>query len=101
MDERRQHFRLAMPIEGSWHGASGANVCRIADVSIGGCFIQSLATPTPGEATNVTMHVGPDDTLTLRGLVVYVERGMGFAVSFQDVPAEAAAKIRKLIEERA
>lgn len=90
-----------MPIEGSWHGASGANVCRIADVSIGGCFIQSLATPTPGEATDVTMHLGPNDPLMLRGLVVYVERGMGFAVAFQDVSAEATAKIQKLIDGRA
>ncbi|MGH7635811.1 MAG: PilZ domain-containing protein, partial [Gemmatimonadaceae bacterium] len=42
MDERRQHPRLAIPIQGSWRGASGGSQCRIADVSAGGCFVQSL-----------------------------------------------------------
>lgn len=100
MDERRQHFRLAVPIEGSWHGASGATTCRIADISVGGCFIQSLAAPSPGESTEVTMQLGAGGPLTVRGIVVYVERGMGFAVSFQDVSPAAQAQIQRLIAER-
>lgn len=100
MDERRQNIRLALPIDASWHGSSGAGMCRIADISVGGCFIQSLATPAPGESTEVTMQLGQQDPLTLRGTVVYVERGMGFALSFQQVSPEAAERIQKLIAER-
>lgn len=100
MDERRQHSRLSMPIEGSWHGASGASVCRIADVSVGGCFVQSLATPAPGEITDVTLQLGASEPLVVHGKVVYVERGMGFAVAFQDVSPSTAEHLRRVIAER-
>lgn len=100
MGERRQHFRLAVPIDATWHGASGASACRVADISVGGCFVQSLATPTSGESTVVTMQIGPQDVLTVRGKVVYVERGMGFALSFHDVAPDAASRIQQLIEAR-
>ena len=59
-EERRQHQRVMRPFEGNWRGASGANNCRISDVSLGGCFVQTLATPTAGDETHVTITFGKD-----------------------------------------
>jgi hypothetical protein len=97
-DERRKYRRLSHPFEGSWTGASGgASRCRIGDISLGGCFIQSLATPTPGEATTITFEVG-SHRLSFDGTVVYNEPGMGFAVQFGAVRAEELAELGRLLE---
>ncbi len=42
--ERRTH-RRAGPFEGAWSGASGSSGVRIADLSEGGCFVESLIVP--------------------------------------------------------
>ncbi|MEZ5316270.1 MAG: PilZ domain-containing protein [Vicinamibacterales bacterium] len=81
-EERRQHPRIQQPFEGSWSGASGATSCRIGDLSLGGCFIQSLASPNAGETTTVTINFGGDHAMSFKGTVVYAEDAMGFAVKF-------------------
>ena len=94
--ERRHFDRISRPFEGSWNGSSGATPCRIADISLGGCFVQSLANPSPGESTTVTVTIG-DHRLSFPGSVVYSEPGMGFAVRFKDVPEEELAELGRLL----
>jgi len=96
--ERRQHQRLARPFEGSWRGASGANRCRIVDLSLGGCFIETLATPTAGDETRVTINLGPGMEMTFSGSVIYVEAKMGFAVKFHDLDPQAAEQVAQMLE---
>lgn len=97
-EERRKHRRVSHPFEGSWTGASGgAARCRIGDISLGGCFIQSLATPTPGEATTITFEIG-SHRLSFHGAVVYNEPGMGFAVRFGAVPPDELAELARLLD---
>jgi Tfp pilus assembly protein PilZ len=86
------------PFEGSWRGASGANSCRISDVSLGGCFVQTLATPTAGEETHVTITFGKDVSMTFAGKVIYIEPSMGFAVKFNELDGEASDEVRRLID---
>lgn len=97
--ERREHHRVARPIEGSWRGASGGSPCRIADVSMGGCFVQTLTGPTRGEMTVVTIQHGPDPALSLGGEVVYVERGMGFAVRFNALSPDEQKQLQRLVDQ--
>lgn len=98
-DERRQHDRLTRPLEASWHGASGASPCRIGDLGLGGCFVQSLAIPVKSESTVVTIAMG-DRTLTLTGTVVYTEPGMGFALQFTQMPESNLGQLAALLESR-
>jgi hypothetical protein len=87
--ERRQHFRLTRPFDGSWRGASGDSPCRISDISLGGCFVQSVSSPEKGEETTVTIVLNDERTIAMSGTVVYVEPHMGFAVRFRRLePAE-------------
>lgn len=95
--ERRQYTRLAYPLEGSWSGASGATRCRISDISVTGCFIQSLAAPAVGEEITIAVEFGPDATQTVNGRVAYIERGMGFGVEFVDVDAGTTAAVERAI----
>jgi hypothetical protein len=95
--ERRQHERYARALEGQWNGASGTGKCRISDISLGGCFIESLAMPAVGEDTTVTIHLG-SHRLALAGRIVYVEHGMGFSVQFQDVHTDHIEQLVELLK---
>lgn len=95
--ERRRHPRIMRPFEGTWSGASGAAPCRIGDISLGGCFVESRATPAPGEATVVSVVV-TGHTFSFAGTVVQTHPGMGFSVKFDDVSPEAANQLERLFE---
>lgn len=85
--ERRQHPRVHRPLDGIWNGPSGTGPCRIADISVGGCFIESRALPPVGETAVITVNIGAH-ALSFTGEVLYVESNMGFAVKFRPIPAD-------------
>lgn len=95
--ERRQHERIVKLFEGRWQGASGSGDCRIADLGVGGCFIQTLAMPAIGEKTVVTVKIGAHE-LPFHGKILYVESGMGFAVQFQDIPKDDLNDLARLVK---
>ncbi|HKV99596.1 MAG TPA: PilZ domain-containing protein [Vicinamibacterales bacterium] len=96
--ERRQHKRVTRPFEGSWRGASGGSSCRISDVSLGGCFVQTLATPSAGDETHVTITFGKDLSMTFVGKVAYVEPKMGFAVKFNELDGDGTEAVQRLLD---
>ncbi len=98
--DRRQHPRVARLFVGQWHASSGAAHVRVADLSVGGCFVQSLSSPAMGETTSVTVTVG-DHTFTFSGRVVHIDRGIGFSMKFGPVPAAEADTLTRLLEELA
>ena len=97
-EERRLHPRVARPFEGTWTGAAGTTRCRIADISTGGCFVQTLALPATGETTSVTIAIGTSHAITFTGTVVYVDPGMGFAVQFTPLATGNADELRRLLQ---
>lgn len=96
--ERRQFLRLAKPFDGSWRGASGSAPCRITDISLGGCFVQSVAAPMPGEETTVTIALTGDRTVAFSGHVVYTEPHMGFAIRFRQLDAAEREELGRIID---
>jgi len=67
-------------------------------VSLGGCFVQTLATPTAGDETQVTIAFGNDLSMTFAGKVIYVEPTMGFAVKFNELNDDGSEEIRRLLD---
>jgi hypothetical protein len=96
--DRRKHQRLGRPFDGTWKGSSGANKCRVSDLSIGGCFVETLATPTAGEETHVTITFGAEHSMTFSGAVIYVEPKMGFAVKFHELTGEGSAELERVLD---
>jgi hypothetical protein len=96
-DERRKHQRVMRPFDGTFSGASGgATRCRITDISLGGCFIQSLSSPTPGDTTIASVIIG-NHTLSFPGTVIYVDSTIGFAVQFKQIPEEELDELARLL----
>lgn len=85
-----------IPLEGTWTGASGAAVCRISDISWGGCFIQTKAEPRIGERTEVTVSVG-GQKVCVAGTVVHLDKPMGFSVQFDELSSEQLEALKPLL----
>lgn len=81
--ERRHDKRFHGPFDGGWNGESGVRECRITDLSVGGCFVDSLSSNSIGTKVEVFLEIAAR-TLRLRAEVVYVDKVQGFAVSFTD-----------------
>lgn len=94
--ERRSHSRLARWFDGSWRGGSGANRCRVSDVSLSGCFVNSLAAPQPGDRTTVTFWTAAGE-LSLHADVAYVEKAIGFGVKFVELSDDQKSAIESLM----
>ena len=94
--ENRKYPRIGKPLEATWRGASGGSVCRVADVSWGGCFVQTPAEPAIGEHTVLSIVIGGHE-VTLTGSVIYRERAMGFAVQFDPLTREQIDGMKNLL----
>ncbi len=81
-DERRRHRRVPALFEVVWQGAAGRHEARTSDLSMGGCFIDTIAQAAVGEAVTVKLRLPAGGWLELRGEVAYQFPGIGFGVRF-------------------
>jgi PilZ domain len=100
-DEHRRHPRIARPLEASWLAASGEITSRVSDISLGGCFFQSLVMPSAGDHTMISVRFTEAESMSFQSEVVYAERGIGFAVRFIDLSDEDRTRLQRIIEELA
>ena len=94
--DHRKYPRVAKPLEAKWRGASGGSMCRIADISWGGCFVQTVAAPAIGEPTAVDVEIGGRE-VRLTGAVVYRETSIGFAMQFDPLSDEQKEVLKELL----
>ena len=80
--ERRNHPRVRVALDGLWQGASRGGFYRIADLSLGGCFLQSSTSPASGEKGTLTIYFPDEGPMVFKGEVVYANPCGGFAVQF-------------------
>ena len=95
MAERRAHPRVRGPFEGYWDG-SGRQGGRIVDLSVGGCFIESVTLPKAGQTVTVSIAISGGQ-INLPAEVLYAESNQGFAVRFVETPEEVTNVLRKEI----
>ena len=94
--DQRKYPRIAKPLDAKWRGASGGSTCRIADISWGGCFVQTLAAPAVGEPTVVDVEIAGRQ-IRLTGPVVYREVAIGFAMQFDPLTEEQKEVLKDLL----
>ena len=96
--ERRTH-RRAGPFEGAWSGVSGSSGVRIADLSEGGRFVESLIVPAQQDRVMVTLALSPSSEISAEGYVTKVDPGIGFGVQFTDLQREQRTAIRGAVRD--
>lgn len=97
MDERRAKPRLMVSLEAVWDGAAGNHPARITNLSMGGCYLDTVGETMRGEVVCFRVLLPDYDWLYLEGEVRHHTIGMGFGVQFVDLNDEQEEKIEWLL----
>jgi hypothetical protein len=81
-DNRRQFERVPVSLQIVVESLSGKRDCRITDLSMGGCYVDSIASMTTGEMLAFKISLPEGEWLHLTGNVAFVFPGCGFGIMF-------------------
>jgi hypothetical protein len=94
--ERREDERARVSFEAWWEGLSGRHRARVSDISMGGCFIETLTVPPVGEVVVFAIMRPTGRWLELRGTVVTADPQIGFSVSYTFLTDEEQQELKRL-----
>ncbi len=97
-DERRQFGRARLPLEVRWEGLSGRHTARIYDLSLGGCYVETLGQVTPGEHIRFEIELPTGRWLRLEGEVVHAQPNMGFGLRLINLSGTDRDMLAHLLE---
>ena len=82
-------------------GATGKYEARTGDLSMGGCFIDTIGQVTVGEAIDFKLRLPAGEWIELRGEVTYQYPNMGFGVRFTDISDADRKRLEWLVKAEA
>lgn len=86
-----------MPLTIELESASGNSEARITDLSLGGCYVDSIFGVQAGRKLNFNLALPSGRSGTMSGTIVYVHEGIGFGVQFNDLNSEQRTMLEQLI----
>ena len=96
-DERRSNSRKRLLLEARWESMSGTHEARVDDVSLGGCFVNSVARVEANEEINLKIQLPSGAWLPLRGQVASYHPGVGFGLAFTSLSEGKVALLKELM----
>ena len=84
-DERRTQERVKVFLDARWDGMSGRQEARLSDLSLNGCFIETIGQVSLYEKLQFEIQMPWAQWLPLQGVVVYCVPGFGFAVALTEL----------------
>jgi hypothetical protein len=97
-DERRQDARVRIPLEMRWESLSGRHTARVYDISMSGCYVETLGEVQQGERLRIEIQSPTGRWLPFKGVVVHRETNMGFGLSLVEVSDPQRATLAELID---
>ncbi len=102
-NEQRVHPRVRGPFVGRWqrvsmHDSAVTRSSRIADVSVGGCFLESFATMLRGERLRLDLYLPVAGWMSLSGEVVHSQPERGFGVRFVNLGTKHQDALARAVE---
>jgi hypothetical protein len=97
-NERRITDRVPLPLEARWGSESGKHTARVSDISLGGCYMESLGQVTVGEVIMFEVQLPTGRWMPLKGHVAYHHPNMGFGVQFKKLTELEANLLRDIVE---
>ncbi|MEJ7622917.1 MAG: response regulator [Pyrinomonadaceae bacterium] len=91
----KQNEQVHVSLDVVWQGAAGKYDARMGEISMDGCFIDSMGQEILGETISFNARLPSGIWVSLEGKVVYQEYPIGFEVRFTDLSPEN----RKLVAE--
>jgi hypothetical protein len=93
----REHERVDHFSEIKLHSASGNLDVRISDLSLGGCYVDTIVGVSIGESLSFDLVTPEGETLHFTGEVAYVLDGQGFGIKFTDFGDKERSFLEKVI----
>jgi PilZ domain len=81
-ENKRRDERYLLPLEVHWESLSGKREARVDDISLGGCYIESIAQVSVGEEIRFELQLPTGGRMPLHGEVIHHQPGLGFGVRF-------------------
>ena len=83
MPRKEDRFTFLKEVELEF--ASGKRSARISDISMGGCYIDTIAQVPIGEPLSINITTSDGESMQFTGIVAYLLEGMGFGMEFTDL----------------
>ena len=93
----RKHDRVMAPFSVVLDCSSGKREVRVSDLSVGGCYVDSIAGVQPEEVVGLKLSLPQGRSVDVFGTVVYVHDGIGFGVQFNDMTREQRTMLEQLV----
>lgn len=93
----RKLDRKSVAIEIVLESAVGRRPSRISDISLGGCYVESINNYRKGEPVSFELQTETGETLTFTGEITYVLEGFGFGMKFTGLTPPQIAYLNKII----
>ena len=97
-NERREDKRARVSLEAWWEGQSGRHEARVSDLSMGGCFIDTLSRAEIGEIIVFAIKRPDGKWLQLRGQVASVDEYVGFSLAFTYLTEDEERALAPLVK---
>jgi hypothetical protein len=95
--DRRNHYRLTYYCEAQLEGLDVGRVpCRLADISVGGAFIEARTVLPVGARAAIRFSLGGREIVAV-GEVRYSAPGIGMGLRFIDLPETEEMAIRTFV----
>ena len=93
---KRKHDRKQFFAEASLEFSSGKHQARISEISLGGCYVDSIASVTEGEPITIAISRNASDSQTFDGEIAYTLPGFGFGIRFTHLTQEHIDFLRQI-----
>ena len=98
MKELRKDARVPVRLEVEWADSRPSRCPDVtSDVSLGGCYVESLNPVKVGEVLNLSLCLPSNKTLRFRGEVRYHQPTIGFGIRFLQLSSFERATLEALI----
>ncbi len=96
-DDRRKANRGTIILEATWEGDAGRHGARVSDMSMGGCYLDTIGQVEVGEILNINVQLPEGEWITLRGTVAHLHPNLGFGIRFDDLSDDQRKLVTRLI----
>lgn len=93
----RQYQRFPITLEIIIDFAAGKREARISDLSMSGCFVDSILNVNEGEETHFEIRIPTGELLKLSGVIAHSIPRIGFGIRFTNLTDEQKFLIEQTI----
>lgn len=93
----RKHDRTSISLDVTLEFTSGTRSARVSDLSIGGCFVDTIVPVNVGEFVRIRIRLSDDQWEQMIGEVAYILPSFGFGLNFKGISEEQKWRISDVI----